>query len=348
MIVFLIIGVIVCFVLLEVLSLRLPERAVHTRMESDMNLCAPEEEITLRYSVTNSSFLPLLYVGISIYFDEGISVCPPEGNKERWVLHNNFSGIHVEHRMHLMPHRRCTGQVRLRIRRRGMYTLGQHYIEVGDYLSIRASVRTAEGKSRIICTAQNWEDEPDLRPLGGLLGEISVLRFIHEDPCLLMGYRDYTGREPMKQISWYQTAKTGRLTVKEQDHTTQANVVVLLNMEGGDRAALERCLSLTRSVCEELETKSIPYIFRSNGDLWEVAEGVGRAHLFPILRSLGLSRLSCYTPFADLADRCIREGRADRTYIVIADRTPAAALQKLQAHSEHRVITFSGKAGGDI
>ena len=337
---FLIFGVIICFGVLEILSLRLPERSIHTHLEADLSLCAPEEEVALRYTVTNSSFLPLLYVGISIHFDEDVEVIPPDGAVDRWVLHKDFSGVHVEHRMHLMPYRRCSGQ----IRRRGMHTIGQHYVEFGDYLGLKASVRTVEGEHRITCTAPEWEGETELRPLGGLMGEVSVLRFIHEDPCLLMGYRDYTGREPMKQISWNQSAKTGRLIVKQQDHTAQANVAVLLNTEGGNRAVLERCLSLTRSICEELEAHRIPYLFRSNGDLWDVAEGIGRSHLFPILRSLGLTRLSCYAPFAALVDRCIREGRPDRTYIVITDETPDA-LQRLQAHSEHRIVSFSGRAG---
>ncbi len=346
MIFFLIFGVIIFFGVLEILSLRLPERAVHTRVETDLRLCTPEEEVVLYYTVANSSFLPLLHVGLSIPFEDGIRVCPPEETGQQWTLHKDFTGTHVEHTMRLKPHGRCTGQVRFYIERRGMHTVGEHFVGVGDYLGLKESARKAEGGDRIICTPKSWEDAQELRPLGGLLGEISVLRFIHEDPCLLAGYRDYTGREPMKQISWYQSAKTGKLTVKQQDHTAQADVSVLVNMEGGNRASLERCLSIARTVCEKLEEQRIHYLFRSNGDLWDVAEGIGRSHLFPILRSLGLSRLACYAPFSALADRCVREGRMSRTYIVISSETPAA-LQKLQAYSEHRVISLSVKGGDD-
>ena len=345
MILFVVFGVIVIFGVLEILSLKFSEKAVHTHIETDLSLCAPDEEITLKYSITNSSFLPFIYVGISIYFGEGVKVYPPEKDGQKWKLLNDFSGLHVEQRMHLLPHGKRTGRVRFSIKNRGVFTVGQHYVEEGDYLGIKTAVRTEYGASRIICTAKAWEDEPEFRPLGGLLGDVSVMRFIHEDPCLIVGYRDYTGREPMKQISWYQSAKTGRLTVKQQDHTAQADVAVLLNMEGGNRQALEQCLSLTRSVCEKLEAQKIPYIFRSNGDLWDVAEGVGRSHLFPILRSIGLSRLSCYTPFSALADRCIREGNSNRTYIIISDAEISAAINKLQSYSEHRVILLNVKAG---
>ena len=345
MIIFIVVGVIVCFAVLEILSLRLPEKAIHTRIETDLSLCTPEEEVVLRYTVSNSSFLPVLHVSFSIGFDEGMTVSAPVGEAQDWVLQKSFSGTQIEHRMHLRPRSAVKGQVHLRIERRGMYTLGRHYVELGDYLGFKTTIRSVEGENRIICTPPAWEEAEDLDPLGGLLGEISVLRFIHEDPCLLAGYRDYTGREPMKQISWVQSAKTGKLTVKQQDHTAEADVAVLLNTEGGNRASLEKCLSIVRTVCETLEEKRIPYLFRSNGDVWDVPEGIGRSHLYPILRALGLSRLSCYTAFSDLADRCVREGRASRTYIVISDELPDAAVQKLQASSAHRVVSFCGRKG---
>ena len=345
MILVIILGVILCLGILEYFSLRLPEHAVHIHLETDLSLCAPGEEITLKYTVSNSSALPLFYVGVSIYFDDWISVCPAEGASEKWTLRNDLSGLCVEQRLHLGPHRVYKGKVRFHIDRRGLHTLGRYYLEYGDYLGLRTTVLSDEGDDRIVCTAPLPKEEPDFRPLGGILGEISVRRFLYEDPCLIAGYREYTGREPMKQISWLQSAKTGQLTVKQQDHTAEANVTVLLNLESGNRPALEGCLSLARSVCEKLEDQKMPYSFRSNGDVKDLAEGLGRAHLFPLLRSIGLSRLASYTPFGTLVDRCVREKRGERTFIVITDELPEAALQKLRKYSEHPVLIFNGKAG---
>ena len=49
--------------------------------------------------------------------------------------------------------------------------------------------------------------------------------------------------------------------------------------------------------------------------------------------------------FSALADRCIREGNSNRTYIIISDDAPSAAINKIQAYSEHRVISLNVKAG---
>ena len=96
--------------------------------------------------------------------------------------------------------------------------MGRCYLEAGDLLGLNVSVSSTEGNKTIICTAPMAESDPPVNVLGGFLGDISVRRFIMEDPSLLVGYRDYTGYEPMKKISWIQSAKTGKLMVKHAGH----------------------------------------------------------------------------------------------------------------------------------
>ena len=338
-----ILAVILCFAALEYLSLFLPARCIQAKVESDLPLCSPDEEITLRYTITNTSFLPMLFVCFSVYFDDTAEI----RETEQWQsahVRRDYSGLHVEHRLRLMPHSRYTGRLRFSLGKRGLHSIGKLYLETGDYLGVRSTVRSEDAAQRIICTASLQPETPALSPLGGLLGDVSVRRFIHEDPCLLSGYREYTGQEPMKQISWMQSAKSGRLIVKQQDHTAEADVAVLLNMDGTP-AQNERCLSLTRTVCEYLEEKKIPYSFRSNGDLRPSEKGLGRGHLFPILRGIGLSRLACYTGFGELVERVIAQRQPDRTYIVISATAQEAQLRLLQSHSEHRVYVL-GETGG--
>ncbi len=67
--------------------------------------------------------------------------------------------------------------------------------------------------------------------LGGVIGDISVNRFIFEDPMLTVGFSEYTGREPMRDISWTQSARLGRMMVKNYDHTVDLSVTILLNVQ---------------------------------------------------------------------------------------------------------------------
>src|SRR5699024_304525 len=82
-------------------------------------------------------------------------------------------------------------------------------------------------------------------------GDLSVRRLLYEEPVLTVGVREYTGREPMKMISWKQSARRGSWMVNQYDYTTEASVMVLLNLDSPmlteERA--EWCFSAARTVC---------------------------------------------------------------------------------------------------
>ncbi|MBR2894731.1 MAG: hypothetical protein IKC03_03600, partial [Oscillospiraceae bacterium] len=88
---------------------------------------------------------------------------------------------------------------------------------------------------------------------------------------------------------------------------------------------IEHCYSITRTVCEELESKGIPYEFHTNGDLtgpvdsirW-VAEGLGTQHLNTILYGLGRGNCSCVGTLEQLIITCaMHRTRSNQGYIVI-------------------------------
>lgn len=57
--------------------------------------------------------------------------------------------------------------------------------------------------------------------LGGFLGELSVNRYLYEDPILTAGYRSYTSGDPMRSIAWKQSVQGQGLMVKKWDYTTE-------------------------------------------------------------------------------------------------------------------------------
>ena len=343
MIAFVILAAILLLGALEWASRQDRFRHVHLTFRADMPLCEPGECVTLRYEVYNTSPFPILSSGLAIRFDDSVRLLEDEDWCRRHVT-RDFSGMRVDHHFYLLPYRRFKGKVRLTLKKRGIFELGQYYLQVGDLLGLDPEIRSGELGVRVVCTAQR-APEQELQTLGGYLGDVSVRRFLHEDPMMLIGYREYSGREPMKQISWMQSAKTGHLMVRQQDYTVDRNVTVLVNMEASQPHISERCLSLTRSVCEQLENAKIPYAMESNGDLRSLGEGLGQSHLHFILHRIGLSRLTGYTGFADLVERCARRPRVGCSYIVI---TPAlserglAALKRLQACSDQEICVLYG------
>lgn len=335
-------GLLISALVLELFSLRAVGR-IQIRTEADLALCVPDEEITLRYSILNPSRFPILYVGYTFVFSDHVTVLPPERGQS-WTVNQDYGGVSVEGVCWLPAHSRINGRIRLRLHQRGVYCVGKAYFEVGDLLGLKSRADFSFDERRIVCTADAAEDVAERIPLGGLLGSVSVRRFLHDDPCLITGYREYTGREPMKQISWNQTAKTGMLMVKQPDHTADADVVLLIDEHPEHPAQMESCLCQLRSLCEFLEARKIPYELFANGDLGNTARGLGRGHLFPILRAIGLSQFTRYYDFSNVVERVIRSGRPDRTCVVISPEPEPSLLDRLQAHSNHRLMILDGQA----
>ena len=343
MIPFVIFFSILLLALIELLSRREDLRHLHISFELDSRLVEPGEEICLRYTVRNTSRWPLLYAGLTLRLDPVFLVC----EDEEWMRRHatvDFTGTRIDHHFYLLGNRKFSGKLRFSVKERGLHDFGRYYLESGDFLGLRPVLRDGPVDLRIICTAQTCE-APHFETLGGELGNVSVHRFILDDPSLVMGYREYSGREPMKQISWNQTAKAGHLMVRQNDFTTDRIAEVIVNMDPTHAPWMERCLSLTRTVCERLEAEKVPYALQSNGDLFSLPEGLGKGHLFFIQRRLGLSRLTGYTGFASLIDRCILQRQMSCTYIIITPSTDdafEAALSRLRRYTDREPIVLCG------
>ncbi len=345
LIVLILISILLAVAAAEILSLKLDPKRVDLRCSVDMDLTEPDEVATLQFSLRNLSPLPLPFVSFSFAFSEAVEV----REEETWMSAQGTDGMFgrtYTYRASLPPHSVRRGKIRFSLKERGLHELGKVYLETGDYLGFRSHVRSFDLKDRVICTARSLAADPGLKPLGGYLGDISVRRFIMEDNSLLLGYREYSGVEPMKDISWLQTARTGVLTVKKHDYTVDTDVAVLLDMEQCPSPVAERCLSLVRTVCDLLEAGKIPYAVLSNGDLFETEKGMGRKHCFAVQRRIGLSHFVRYRSFASLPEQWTGQNSGRRGYIVITPKaTPevSAALARLERVSGVRALLLTGE-----
>lgn len=298
----------------------------------------PGEEVTWSASVENRWRLPVPFVRVWESFPSAAKV----RSDPAWVrahCRDAMRAWHVEEKLSLLPRQRITRSMRMAFDRRGVYTLGACRLAAGDLLGFTEKNLEIPGQT-IVIIPERSKDRVSTQAVGGFLGDISVRRFIQEDPILTVGFRDYTGREPMKAVSWTRTAATGTMQVKQFDHTAEQTVQVLLNVENGTPEALEEAFRLTRSVCEELERKKIPFGLRTNGNLpgpvgklFHLADGLGQSHLSTILYGLGRADYTCYQSFRYLTERTLRHRRNNEAYIVITPKLSEdgrACLRRLE------------------
>ena len=326
-------GIFLAVAALEIISLRTGLEKVIFRSELNMELTEPDEIMTFSYRVGNTSRFPLMFVSYSFMFTDGLKVMEDGEWMERHRVGSFLSDTYTFD-TYLSPRSGLHGKIRLAADRRGVHRVGKVYIEAGDFLGLTTRMVSYDLGLSVVCTARRCEDEPEISALGGLMGEVSVRRFIMDDPSLVLGYREYTGTEPFRSISWLQTAKTGALTVKRHDFTVDNHVAVLADVEDADESTVERFLSLLRTACDELETLRVPYSLLTNGDLLDTPRGSGRMHTFSIQRRIGVSRCVKFKPFSEVVDRCLAEGSGMSGAIVVVTRLDAETEAELRRISE--------------
>lgn len=313
--------------------------ALHCRSETDRILAEPDEVITWSSTVENRSFLPIPFTRLTITLPELTKIC----ERQHWIDSHctfSFQRYSAEEKMSLRPRAAATMKVRISFPKRGHYSMGDYTLSCGDLMGFKESYQYGPGRS-ITIMPERSQNQTSLNALGGFLGDVSVRRFILEDPILTMGFRDYTGREPMKAISWTRSATAGSLQVKQFDHTAEQHIMVLLNTEGANAEELEECFRLTRTVCEKLEQKKTPYAFRTNGNLngplgkiFYMAEGLGHRHLSTILYGLGRADKTCFHSFRYLTETTLRHrSSGSESYIIITpplDESAKASVRRLE------------------
>ncbi len=292
------------------------------------------------------AFFPFLR--ISIHLPEGLTA-QVDGKLLREDMRG---GQYVSVSTWLGPRQRLKRSIPLKASHRGRYLAGEMTVYYGDFLGLSEEGQAFSQYLEVVVLPKPADVQDVEQISGGFPGDISVNRFLYEDPVLTVGYRDYTGREPMKMLSWTQIARTGRLMVKQYDYTLETSVMVVLNVECGVRKEetgpmIETAYSIARSVCEQLEEKGVQYSFQTNaitaGDFasWQsVGEGLGGHHLTHILEGLGRGLAETAVSCDDLLKRAVTSCDSTRGLLFITPENDAEVLSLAAGWAERASISL--------
>lgn len=263
---------------------------------------------------------------------------------------------------YLMPRQKMTRRVTATLPARGRYTFMGATMYGGDFLGLKEQIKYVPLLREVVVMPRALAAPDVLDTLGGFLGDISVNRFIMEDPVLTLGFREYTGREPMKMISWPVSARMGGLMVKNYDYTLELSVSVVLNVDseiyGAEAArALEKCYSIARDVCQTLEDKHIKYAFFTNAvaagmtGAWSyVSDGLGAGHLMNILEGLGRATYLRAGSMHALMENAQRRAEAGRAHVIVTPKREDAdekAIEALRARTGANILVIAAEEVAD-
>ena len=270
-------------------------RDVQEEFHPEVNVAEPGEVFWLHVTLKNTGRRYLAFLRFSLFLPGEIQ---PQDTRH-CTLSLDKKGCTITYSTWLRPYGQADFRIPVRIAHRGRYVFRPLHLYGGDFLGLNEQMRSFE-RFREVVVAPKESEEPDMEAaMGGFVGDISVRRFIHEDPVLSAGFREYTGQEPMKKISWTQSARGRGLMVRNDDYTVEPTVSVILNVDAADGVrleSLEACCRLARTVCRMLEDQRIPYDLVTNTvsaggwfdeDAQGIRKGFGAIHFERVLELLG-------------------------------------------------------------
>jgi len=344
------------FILFTVLlAVLLQRKAIQKGLEAvegdhcpDVLLAEQGETFNIRVSLQNRSRRFISFLKVRERFPTAFHPQADEGS-----LTTDGHGIPiVDFTTWLRPRQEVTYEIPVSVSARGRYVLSEFSLYCGDFLGLTEREKRCGRFKEVVVPPRELPSIRLSEVFGGFMGEMSVTRFILEDPVLTLGFREYTGREPMKSISWPQSARTNRLMVRKNDYTLEPSVSVLLNVDTSlpnRPEVLENTFSLARTVCSMLEKQGVKYSFSSNAifsggssSLNSATEGLGIRHFSGVLERLGRASYEPGASLAQLLDREVfRQTSSGRILITPGDTIPPRMLHRLREASGGNLLILN-------
>ena len=316
----------------------------------DRRVVEPGERFAMEITIRNTSKAILPFVKVRERLDSQVDV-----DETTISVTKDYRGMQTaEFTAWLRPKQAVNRSISMSISQRGRYVLNGLTLQCGDFLGLKEENKACGRFHEIVVAPEALPMAQLDEVLGGFFGDMSARRFIFDDPILTLGYSEYTGREPMKMISWTQSARRNTLLVKKQDYTLEPAVSILLNVETelqNQADVLEKCFSMARSVCEMMEQRNVRYSFVSNtrlaGNLdmqMSGEEGMGAAHFGGVLEHLGRATSEAVMPFGQLLQQEIRKPTAAGRILITPGGTELehSLIHKLEEVSGGNLLVLKG------
>ncbi|WP_308530569.1 DUF58 domain-containing protein [uncultured Paenibacillus sp.] len=180
--------------------------------------------------IANAKLLPLPWLRLESSIAAGLTFGRQSNlNIHAGEIYQNHSSL-----FYLRSYRQITRRHQVVCSRRGQYRLESATMTTGDPLGLNAEVKRFPLDLELLVYPRILELQELPLPNHSWLGELPVRRWIVEDPFLTAGIREYRPGDPLGNINWKATARTGELQVHKRDYTADHRLMICLNLETSD------------------------------------------------------------------------------------------------------------------
>lgn len=338
--IFILLLMIALALVVQFFSLRFPIHQLHYRIEPSKRSVEQGEEFTLTTVIDNASKYRIPFM----LAEEQIPDAVEFPDAESMVLQPfSDSNVHMS-TLYIKRKQKVTRTITASINRRGIFHFRNARLHVGDFLGLRETVAPFKQDRSIVAYPRRLEDQKLNLIISDILGEISVRSFLHHDPMLVMGYRDYTGCEPLKSISFPVSAKRNQLTVKEFDHTREELVDIIFDVSyKGDFNhyfdQLETMFCMVRTICESFERKGIGYRLITNAFYASMevrgvniikSGGSNGKSFHQILETLGMASNAAMCKTEELLTTVFRGFQQEKEFVYVSQMPEATTRTLIQ------------------
>ncbi|MGG3279538.1 DUF58 domain-containing protein [Paenibacillus solani] len=238
-----------------------------------VSTCYEGDSVELIEIIENRKALPVPWLRVESQFRSGLAF---DNQLNLDISEGQFNQNHKSF-FSLLPWTKIHRRHRITAQRRGLYKLGSVTMTAGDLVGIVSIVQSKTMTGGIIVYPMPMDvTEMDL-PVQTWMGEMLVRRWILEDPFLISGVREYRDGDPLKDIQWKATARTGSLQVHRRDTTADSRLLIYLNIEDHEQMwnkatrpePIEFGIRLAAGISAHLLTQGMEIGMGTNGTLGE-------------------------------------------------------------------------------
>ncbi|MDF2714286.1 MAG: hypothetical protein K0R28_1211 [Paenibacillus sp.] len=305
-------------------------RGVSYGRHFDTRACFQGEEVQLIEVIANRKIIPLPRLRLESLMQSGLRFHSQSN------LDISSGELFQNHRslFSLMPYTQITRKHRVLCLKRGCYDLQTATMTGGDLFGMFVTYRTLhfDKQTRLLVY-------PERIPLGDIplpshswQGDISVQRWIVDDPFRIAGVREYRYGDAMNMINWSATARSGALQVHRRDFTADHRIMIVLNFEITETMwgavtipeRIEKGIAYAAAIAESCIAKGIDTGFGCNGPVIDrpkqsvrIPPSGGDAHLTDLYEAMAMLQIERTEGFSEYLDYDLLQGTSNTDFIFL-------------------------------
>jgi hypothetical protein len=311
-------------------------RKIGYRRYFSTRACFEGEEVQLVEVISNRKLLPIPWLRLESLMHANLQFFGQTN------LAINSGQIFQNHRslFSLMPYTQITRRHRVLCKKRGCYDLQTATMTCGDLLGLAASFTTYQfhNETRLLVYPKPIPIEDVPLPSHSWQGDVTVRRWIVDDPFLIAGVREYRYGDPMNAINWKASARGNKLQVHKRDYTADHRIMIVLNFEIDEKMwsavtnpeRIEKGITYAASIARYAIERGIDTGFACNGctvdrpkEPVRVPPAGGSAHLTALYDTMAMLVIERSMDFSDFLETEIGNAATNTDYILITSYVSA-------------------------